>query len=220
MHKVWLVVGFTAVACLAFSLTSVWVYAYWATSVVKIILFLGIPAVYFFAYPKQSMKPMFRANGKKPLLVSAAVGLGVLVFIIVGFILLRNFFDMDGIIAKLATNNITKATYPFVFIYIVFINAFMEEVLFRGFAFQTVYNYGYKKVAYVVSALLFSVYHLPVLVTAVGPVMCVVAVVGLFVAGLFFNEVTRRCKNIWGSLVIHMAANLAINSIGAFYFFM
>ncbi|MCL1789295.1 MAG: CPBP family intramembrane metalloprotease, partial [Oscillospiraceae bacterium] len=68
--------------------------------------------------------------------------------------------------------------------------------------------------------LLFSVYHVFIIDKLFSLGIFVFLMCGLAAAGLIFNELARRCKSMTGSLIVHISANLAINSIGAYYFYL
>ena len=217
--KLGLIVGFSLAACLTFVLFAMQMNNYWLAAAGKLTLFLGFSLTYFCLYSRRDFKPLFELYRKKYILISVVFGIVTFVSVIGGYYILRNQFNPAAILASLANSKITETTYPFVFIYIVVVNALLEEFFFRGFMFLTLFRLGYKKFAYIFSALLFSLYHYPIIGNVVSPLFLLLALVGLFAGGSFLNEVTRRCKNIWGALIIHIGANLAINSIAAYFFY-
>jgi len=131
---------------------------------------------------------------------------------------LRPFLDQAMIVDALAKNGITSTNFPLVFIYVVLINAALEETFFRGFVFMTLYRLNYKRFAHAYSCLLFAFYHVAILNNAVAPGMFILFIIGLAVAGLIFNYLVIKCKNVGGSLVVHISANLAINLIVYVYY--
>ena len=133
--------------------------------------------------------------------------------------ILRPFLDNTMIISALAKNGIAKGNFHFVFIYIVLINAALEEFFFRGFVFMTLYRMDYKRYAYVYSSILFALYHVFILNNAVSTGVFIFCITGLAVAGLFFNYLAVKCKSIMGSLIVHISANFALNLIAIYYYF-
>jgi len=122
------------------------------------------------------------------------------------------------IIDALENNGITRGNFPLVFIYIVLINAALEQIFFRGFIFLTIHRKGFKFYAHIYSALLFALYHVAFLYSAVSLGMLVFLTAGLVVGGLIFNYFALICKSISGSLIIHIGANLSLNLIVAVHY--
>ena len=190
---------------------------YLYTSAVKVVLFVLFPLIYFKASKDLSLKDLFKINSgkteKKYLKFSLIFGFGVFGLIILFYIILRPFLDNEMIIGALESFGITPANFIFVFIYIVLINAALEELFFRGFIFTGLHKAGFKLYAHVFSALLFSVYHVTILDSALSIGMFLFCVFGLFVSGLIFNFFVLKCKNILGALIVHISANFALNLI-------
>jgi len=197
---------------------------YLYTSAFKVIVFLLCPILYFKATKEGSFKELlslFSMNGdKKNIKLAFSLGFGVFAVIVVVFMILRPFLDNAMIADALAENGITPNNAIFVFLYIVVINAALEQLFFRGFVFMSLYRMNVKRYAYVYSSLLFSLYHIPILYNALSPSMLILCTVGLVVAGLIFNALTVRFNSISGSLIVHISANFALNlMIGVFFVF-
>ena len=105
-----------------------------------------------------------------------------------------------------------------VFLNIIFVNAFFEEFFFRGFVFRGGLKIGTKQYAYLFSAVLFALYHVTMIMNWFTLPIFFLCMAGLFAGGLIFNYVTDKCGSIFGSYIIHAAANLAINAIGLYIF--
>ena len=190
------------------------------TSVFKAVLFILCPVIYFRISKNGKFKDLFLIKGdKKNTLFSSLLGLCVFAFIFIVFMILRPSLDSAMIIDALSKNGITAGNFSFVFIYIVVINAALEEIFFRGFVFMTIYRNGFRRYAHVYSCLLFAFYHVAVLNNAVKPGVLIFCIAGLAVAGLIFNGLAIKCKSITGSLVVHISANLALNLIVVNYLY-
>ena len=163
---------------------------YWMTSFVKLVLFGGVPLLYFLVR-KQELSRVMYFGEKGSLKLPAILGVLCAGAILVGYTLLSSFFDPNRILSGLNNQQITKGVYPFVFLHIVLVNSFLEEFFFRGF-FGNWFSHG---------RVLFCL-------------------LGLAVAGLFFCEVDRRCENIYAGWLIHLGANVGINLIGAVLFYL
>jgi len=223
-HKnVLLLTSFSLLACIlhaAILQTPFNDYVY--TSAFKVIVFLLCPVLYFQVSKEGSLKELFSLfsmNGdRKNIRLAFLLGLGVFAIIVVAFIIMRPFFDSAVVAEALAENGITANNAIFVFLYIVVINAALEQLFFRGFVFLTLYRMGMKWYAHAYSSLLFSFYHIPILINAASPGILVLCTVGLVAAGLIFNALAIRFKSISGSLIVHISANLALNLMIGIYF--
>lgn len=193
--------------------------SYIYTSGAKLVLFAAFSALCFLITKVPRLKDILSPGGNmKAVKASGIIGAGCAFLIIIAFIVMRSLFDDDLIVNELGKEGITKATYPIVFIYIVFINAFLEEFFFRGFVFLTLYRMGYKGYAFAFSSVLFSLYHTTMILNWFSPLVFVICMIGLTGAGLIFNEIVRRCDNIYGGYFVHVGANIGINLIGAYLF--
>jgi len=189
--------------------------AYMYSSAFKVVVFILVPFVYckFVADVKfRELVALFSMNGnRKNIKLAFLLGASVFTFIVVAFMILLPFLDRVMIVDALAANGITSRNAIFVFIYIVVINAALEQFFFRGFVFMSLYRRGYRGYAHAYSALLFSLYHVPILFFAISPGMMVLCVVGLVAAGLIFNGLAAWFDSIGGSLIVHISANLGLN---------
>lgn len=157
-------------------------------------------------------------KSKKMLALAFAAGVIVFGIILSGYILLRQFFDDRMIVGSLKNEGITKQNFPAVFLNIIFVNAFFEEFFFRGFVYRGALKFGTKPYAYLFSAVLFALYHITMIINWFSAPIFLICMFGLFAGGLIFNFVTDKCGSVFGSYIIHAAANLAINSIGLYIF--
>ena len=222
--KLWLIVLFSIAACIlhaAVLYSPFNAYAY--SSAFKVVVFLLFPFICMKMSRAGSFKSLLRefsiknAN-KKNLRRMCLLGLAVFTFIVVMFVILRPFIDDATVADALAANGITRHNAFFVFIYIVLINARLEQLFFRGFVFLSLYRMGFKVFAHVFSAVLFSVYHIPIIFYAVTPGILILCTFGLIAAGLIFNGLALWCKSLTGSLIVHVSANLALNLMIGVYF--
>jgi len=196
--------------------------AYLYSSAFKVFIFILCPFIYFKVSKNgkfRDLVSLFSMHGdKKNIRHAFLLGLGVFMFIVIVFTILLPFLDRAYIVDALAANGITPTNAIFVFIYIVVINAALEQFFFRGFAFMSLYRMGLKRYAHTYAALLFSFYHIPILFGAVSPGILVLCTVGLVAAGLIFNFLAVRFRSITGSLIVHISANLALNLMIGWHF--
>lgn len=217
-----LVTIYSAAACLLYSLMLFSPYnLYWQTSAAKILLFVMTPLLYYKTRGRKAFSGLFnKAKNKAYIKISAALGGAAFILIIAAYFLLNWLFDKDMILGGLKREGITHSIYPFVFINIVLVNAFLEELFFRGFVFFTIFRLGFKAYAYAFSSVLFALYHIAMMGGWFSPPAFIFCLTGLVFAGLVFCRLDEGCGNIYGGLFVHLGANLAINLIGAYLFYL
>lgn len=187
-------------------------------STIKLILFLLIPVSYALIDQNTSFRKLFKLkNGKKAFPI--ALGIGVYCFILGSYFLIGPYFDFSNITATLESSiGVSKSNFIFVALYISIINSLLEEFFFRGFAFLSLKKVISRKVAYVFSAGAFSLYHVAIMTSWFSPLLFIIIIISLFIAGLLFNWVNEKSNTIYPSWMIHLSANLAINTIGFILF--
>lgn len=191
---------------------------YFTKSVVKVIVFLVLPAVYTLYDKNLQIKPLFAPN--KPG-IKLALGLCIPVYIVIlgGYLLLKDVFDFSAITKSLTQNiGVSRDNFVFVALYISFVNSLLEEFFFRGFAFLTLQKIASKKFAYIFSASAFAFYHIAMMIGWFSIWVFVIVLAGLFAGGLIFNYLNDKSRSIYPSWFVHMFANFAINTVGFMLF--
>ncbi|HHT54260.1 MAG TPA: CPBP family intramembrane metalloprotease [Clostridiales bacterium] len=187
-------------------------------SVIKAALFLACPLVWAAAAKNRRVARCLVPSARG---FFTALGTGVAVFVVIlgAYFLLGGLFDLSGITGSLAgVAGVNQDNFIFVALYISFINSFLEEFFFRGFAFLTLLKSSQRLPAYIFSALVFSLYHVSIMIGWFGLPLYLLILASLFFGGLIFNYFTERAGNIYFSWMIHMFANFAINCIGFILF--
>ena len=217
--NVLLITVFSLIACMAHGAMLYTPFnTYVHTSAAKVVLFMLVPFMYFKISKDGKFTGLFTIKGdNKSIKQSIILGIIAFVFIIIAFPVVRPWLDSYMIIETMSNVGITADNYIFVAMYYVFVNVALEELFFRGFVFLTLYRMNYKIYAHVYSSLLFSVYHIAIISGGITTGLLLLSVIGLIIVGLMFNEISRRCQNVVGSIIIHASASLAIGLIG-FYF--
>ena len=190
--------------------------AYWIKSILKAAAFLGVILAYAAVSRRGFLETirLRRLTRAKPLLW--CMGLFFLGAVLL-FVLFRSQLDLAGIRESLTQKEqLTRQNCLFVFAYIILCNAFLEEAFFRGFLFGLFQN---KRIGALVSAVLFSVYHIGIFITWFNPLLFLLCVVGLAAVGLFLQWVSEQYQTIAASWLIHACANVAINAVGALLIF-
>ena len=191
---------------------------YFVKSIIKFVMFLILPFIYSVFDRNINFKELFIPNKNG---IKLAIFLGALVYAVIlgGYFLLKDIFDFSNITGSLTKNiGVTGNNFIFVSLYISFVNSFLEEFFFRGFAFITLKRIIGRKFAYLFSSFVFAVYHIAMMIGWFGLPVILLSLAGLFVGGVIFNYFNEKYNNIYLSWLIHMFANFAINTIGFILF--
>ncbi len=207
------------ISCIILSIVDIFIKpVYVVKSLIKIPLFLILPFIYSYFSKNTNIKNLLIPN-KKGLKTAFFMGISVYITILITYFILSEFFDFGAIIPALDdTLEINKNNFIFVALYISLINSLLEEFFFRGFSFFTLKDVSSRKFAYVFSALIFSLYHISMMIGWFDIILVVLAQIGLFIGGLIFNYCNENSKNIYISWLIHIFANFAINTVGLMLF--
>ncbi|MDF2855150.1 MAG: hypothetical protein K0Q87_1001 [Neobacillus sp.] len=213
-----MIIGVSLISCLfLYGVEQILMVNYFIKTGTKIVLFVGIPVLYFFILRRSIIKGLFNfaSTNKRDLKISVAFGLLAFSIIFLAFWILQDFIDLNSISNELQEkSNITPSIFLFVALYVTFGNSFLEEFFFRGFIFVNLYKQGLKKTAYIFSSLLFSVYHMAIFVTWFEYKILLLALLGLFAVGFLFNWLNRNSNSFINSWIVHLSADIAIIIIG------
>jgi len=188
-------------------------------SVIKIGLFLIFPLIYTLFDENIKVKDSFQIKLRKSIGYSILLGLGIYLGILAAYFVLKSFIDLSNIMDMLDKKaNVHKGNFIWIALYISLINSLLEEFFFRGFIFLNLKRIRGRKFAYLVSAFAFSIYHVAIMGSWFNPVLFIVAMIGLFVGALIFNYLNEKEENIYNSWIVHMMANLSINTVGLIMF--
>ena len=193
--------------------------SYFIKSIIKLLVFSLAMFIYCIKYKENFFKLI---NLKKKGLYKGLILFMLFSYfvIIIGYLLLRNHIDLNGIRESLLNKEqLNKNNFIFIFSYIIFINSFLEESFFRGFIYNVFKKEGYEKIGVLFSALIFALYHIGIMDGWFNPFVMIVGVAGLFVTGIFLQDIVKREDNLLGSYLVHAIANLAINTIGTIMLF-
>ncbi len=191
---------------------------YFTKSLIKICIFLLLPLIVCIKERAISFKALFKGS-KKSIFFALIFGIVVYVFILGAYFILGPFFDFSMVTTNLQNNlGVTKENFLFVALYITSVNSLLEEFFFRGFSFLSLKQVSSRKAAYIFSALAFAIYHVAIMNNWFTPPLFILLIVSLFIAGLLFNYLNERFDNIYVSWIVHMSANLAINTVGFILF--
>ncbi len=191
---------------------------YFTKSIVKLVMFSILPLIYSFFDKDLDIKKIFIPN-KKGIKLAAVLCVVVYIVILSGYLLLKDVFDFSAITASLTNNiGVTGQNFVFVSLYISFVNSFLEEFFFRGFAFLTLKRITGRKFAYLFSAGVFALYHIAMMIGWFNLDVFIIVMAALFAGGIIFNYLNEKSSTIYPSWLVHMFANFAINTIGFMLF--
>lgn len=193
---------------------------YFLKSIIKIVLFLLIPMIYFILYKDKHdyLKRLFMPK-KKDFLLALLLGIGVYTVIMSAYFLLGSYIDLATIKDSLTSGiGVNAQNFVYVAIYISFVNSLLEEFFFRGFAFLILKQETNKRVAYIFSSAMFALYHVGMTNGWFNVFIYVLSMLGLFVGACIFDFLNEKCENIYPSWLVHMCANFAINTVGFILF--
>ena len=193
---------------------------YAVKSAVKLVLFAGVPLIYYLTDRKErAVLKKLLTPSKKGFALSLPLGAGCFAVILGAFFALRGIVDFSGITKSLTGDSgITAENFIFVALYISFVNSFLEEFFFRGFAFVTLKRHASRRLAYFLGAFLFAFYHVGMTVTWLPFPVFLAELAGLTVGGLIFNFLCEKTETVYPSYVVHMCCNFGINLIGFILF--
>lgn len=187
---------------------------YAVKSAIKVALFMLIPLMVSRLDRGVQYLSLFRPK-KKGLLVALGLGAGIYGVILGGYFALSPFFDFSQIAGALTDNaGVTKENFLYVSLYISLVNSLLEEFFFRGFVFTNQKRLSGRRLAYIFSASVFSLYHVAMMIGWFSPALFLLVMVGLVAGGMIFNWLNEKMDTIYCSWLTHMLANFAINTIG------
>lgn len=193
---------------------------YAVKSAVKLVLFAGVPLIYYLTDRKErAVLKKLLTPSKKGFALSLPLGAGCFAVILGAFFALRGIVDFSGITKSLTGDSgITSENFIFVALYISFVNSFLEEFFFRGFAFVTLKRHASRRLAYFLGAFLFAFYHVGMTVTWLPFPVFLAELAGLTGGGLIFNFLCEKTETVYPSYIVHMCCNFGINLIGFILF--
>ena len=187
-------------------------------SAIKLVLFGAIPIIYMICTKTFAPGRLFSLD-KKHFALILPLAFGIFAVIMVAFFALRGFIDFSSVTDSVTSDaGVTRENFVFVALYIALVNSLLEEFFFRGFCFFGMLPLG-APLAYVVSALLFSAYHIAFMDGWLSPVIFALALLGMAMGGAIFAFLNHKTKSLLPSWFVHMASNLATNLIGIIMFY-
>ncbi len=213
--RVFGIMGTVVLCCLVMAVIDGIIKPHYAVkSLVKLLLFSGVPVLYGCLNRNLGIWQVLKTN-KRGIGFAFLLCVPVFVMILAPYALLKNVFDFSAVTTVLTEDiGVNRGNFVFVATYIAFINSFLEEFFFRGFAFLALKKAASVKLAYIFSAAVFAFYHIAIMSGWFSVWLFLIIIAGLFAGGLVFNFLDARGGSIYTSWLVHMFANFAINLIG------
>lgn len=188
-------------------------------SIVKVSMFLILPLVYVGFDRNINILDYFKIYSRRQFISALVLGASIYMLIIGAYFILTTYIDLSQIRELVyKSNDINKNNFFYIAIYISFLNSLLEEFFFRGFLFLSLNNTTTTTTAYFLSSLAFAAYHIGIMADWANPLIFFLALFALFAAGLIFDYLNEKSKNIYNSWLVHMFANFALNTIGFIIF--
>lgn len=186
---------------------------YLIKSLIKIFVFFGIPFM-IMKLLKIKILDNFKIN-REDFIRLLKIGIIIFLFGMISYLILRNFFDFTKLTKSLLVDqHVSKTQFILVAIYISFGNSILEEFFFRLVSFIKLNEYCDRKIAYIFSAFMFSIYHAAMIGMSFPFPLTILSLVGLFILGIGFNYLDEKDKNIYNSWFVHMFCDFAIMTVG------
>lgn len=203
--------------CFTMAVLDLFIHPYPIKSIIKWILFFGIPLIYMKYRPAGIKRPNLKPEKKK---IIIALGLGVIVylFILSSYLIFQNVFDFSNIVNALSGEGIDKNNFLFVALYISFVNSLLEEFFFRVFIYHYIRQWISQGQAMFFSASAFALYHMAIMDSWFSPLLFTLLIISLLVAGYLFLWINDKTESFYTSWIVHMFANFSINTIGFILF--
>lgn len=186
---------------------------YFIKSALKMIVFFGLPLLSMKLLHIKMFGHAFALNKK---VFGRLLLLGALIYLVIigAYILTGSLFDYAALVDSLsADQQVQRGQFLFVALYISFCNSFLEEFLFRFFAFLKLSQYTTKRAAYIFSSILFAVYHIGMIGASFPLPLLILSLIGLAAGGWIFDYVDEKDGNLYYSWFIHSFADFAIMTI-------
>lgn len=186
----------------------------------KLILFSVFPIIYFIQTGENVLKESLlniRKNKVNIPRMKLSFFLGIFVFcaIIGAYVILQQYIDNDQLIIEFEKKyKINRNNIIYYSLYITFINSLLEEFFFRGFLFLNIKRLGYRKTAYIISSIIFAIYHIANFQNWFLIGVFIIAIAGLFIGGCIFNFLDEEQETFLNSWFVHICADLGIVLIG------
>lgn len=212
MKSKWIITYSLITVAILFVISQLFETGYFVSLATKLVLFLSLPFVINRWVLGNRIHFKMTAKNLKFMMV---VSLSIIGVIIIAYFILQNVIDVTAIKSDInGRQKIDESMYLFPIFYTIFANSFIEEYFFRGFIF-----YGLREkpwMAAIFSSALFAIYHIAIVATWFTLPLLLLTLTGLFIGGLIFAYFVQKTDSLFGSYLIHMAADIGVVIVGVF----
>lgn len=182
----------------------------------KIFLFTLFPIIYIKRTRENFIKDsLIHVNKRFHVKMSHILGICIFIILIIAFNLFKNYININVLISEFEEKyKINKGNILYYGTYLTVINSLLEEFFFRGFVFLNLKKIGKKRMAYGVSSIAFSLYHISNFQNWLNIWVFVLATIGLFIGGMIFDYLDDQENTFFNSWFVHICADLAIVGFG------
>lgn len=186
----------------------------WKT-LAKVLVFVVFPVLLFKRYKFEFLQ--IKNTQKKSIYLAIGIGTVVAAIVISAFMVLNESIDLDALQVDLETRaGVTASVFPFVAVYILLGNSFLEEFFFRGLLVNLLRE---SRLKWFLPSFFFATYHIAIFLPWFEWPILILAVIGLFVGGLLFQWINEKSGTIYPSWIIHIFADVGVLLIGVYMFY-
>jgi len=213
-------------------LTAVEQYGFFLGGIAKILIHIGIPflCIWYFRRHHPQFKvttailPPTKRAFAQSLKLAAVFGVGGAIAIYGSYVVLGPYVDFSSVIRSLSDNaSVTASVFPYVALWVVLVNPFMEEFFWRGFVFGTLHTLArstfQRSLVLFGTGIAFAIHHTIIITDWFNWWQYLLVVSFLAVVGIIFNWMRLKTSSILASLIIHTIADLVIVLIGFSIFY-
>lgn len=214
------IMGWMLLACLIMQYVELIIMPiYWVKAFIKVMLFLLVPASFITLARGIKFKQMISPVRLKDLGLALGLGLGCVLCLLLGYWVMRPYLDQQRIVKLLGKGpGVSMINFAPIAVYIALVNSFVEEFFFRGIGYLLLKRYLRGITSSIFSSLCFALYHIGIINGWFNLLLFILAVGGLMLVGMFFNQLNTDKSSIFPSWIVHMLSNIAINLIGMIMF--
>ena len=203
---------YSLIVCMALYITeNIYHPVYLVQMIQKIVTFFVIPVIV--GYFGKQWIGKFGKIWRTSFIYGVGFWLLSALIISITYYLLQDVIDWNAIRSSIDVRWVNESTFLFAFLYIMFGNSLIEEYFFRWVVFRVLFERSYI-LAYSISALMFSLYHITIFGTWFSGYILFLAIFWLFIGGIFFAWLYRKTGDVWWAWIFHIFADLAILVIG------
>ncbi len=157
-----------------------------------------------------------------PRLTARGLGAGVLSGIVISVLIFLAYFTvaphlLDATTLREAAQNNgigTPARYIGLAIYLSFVNAMLEEYVWRWFVYRQFTALTSGRLAVVLAGLAFTLHHVFALWAQMAPLPALLCSAGVLIGGLTWSTLYRLYRSIWPGYVSHAIIDVVILTLG------